>query len=48
MRISRALLTDVMYQTRAVPSDGNRETRRCLTQQEVRQYNVAQEVQFEE
>jgi hypothetical protein len=41
MGISRALLTDVMYQVRAVPSDGNRETRRCLTQEEVKRYKVA-------
>jgi len=41
MGISRNLLTDVMYQVRAVPSGGNRETRRCLTQEEVKQYRVA-------
>ena len=40
MGISRNLLTDVMYQVRAVPTGGNSETRRCLTQQEVAQYNV--------
>jgi hypothetical protein len=40
MGISRRLLTDVMYQVRAVPSGGNTETRRCLTQAEVTQYNV--------
>lgn len=41
MGISRNLLTEIMYQVRAVPSGGNRETRRCLTQEEVRQYKVA-------
>ncbi len=40
MGISRNLLTDVMYQVRAVPTGGNNETRRCLTQQEVVRYNV--------
>ena len=40
MGISRRLLTDVMYQVRAVPTGGNNETRRCLTQAEVAQYNV--------
>lgn len=40
MGISRQLLTDVMYQVRAVPSGGNRETRRCLTQAEMTQYRV--------
>jgi len=47
MGISRSLLTDVMYQVRAVPVGQNRETRRCLTQEEVRRYNVAQDVQFD-
>jgi hypothetical protein len=41
MGISRNLLTNVMYQVRAVQSGGNRETRRCLTQAEIKQYNVA-------
>lgn len=41
MGISRALLTDVMYQVRAVPSGGSRETRRCLTQEEMQRYRVA-------
>ncbi|HEY0326517.1 MAG TPA: hypothetical protein VGC46_11180 [Allosphingosinicella sp.] len=40
MGISRNLLTEVMYQVRAVPAGGNNETRRCLTQAEVTQYNV--------
>lgn len=44
MGISRLLLTDVMYRTRAVAArTGDRSTRRCLTQQEVRQYNVITE-----
>lgn len=40
MGISRALLTDVMYQVRAVSSDASRETRRCLTQEEMGRYGV--------
>jgi hypothetical protein len=40
MGISRQLLTDVMYQVRAVPSGGGGETRRCLTQAEMAQYGV--------
>lgn len=47
MGISRALLTDVMYQVRAVPSGGNRETRRCLTQDEMQRYGV-KEGEYEE
>ncbi len=42
MGISRALLTDIMYQVRAVPSDSGGETRRCLNQEEIYRYNVAQ------
>lgn len=41
MGISRALLTDVMYQVRAVPSGSSGETRRCLTPQEIVRYSVA-------
>jgi hypothetical protein len=41
MGISRSLLTDVMYQIRAVPANGSSETRRCLTQDEIRRYNVS-------
>lgn len=41
MGISRQLLTDVMYQVRAVSSNGNRETRRCLSLDELRRYHVA-------
>jgi hypothetical protein len=41
MGISRNLLSEVMYQVRAVPANGTSETRRCLTQEEVRRYNVS-------
>jgi hypothetical protein len=41
MGISRRLLTEVMYQQSAVRDQRNRSTRRCLTQQEVNDYNVA-------
>ncbi len=40
MGVSRNLLSDVMYRTNAVVQANNRETRRCLTQAQVRQYNV--------
>ena len=40
MGVSRALLTEVMYQQSAVADQRNRSTRRCLTQEEVRRYNV--------
>lgn len=40
MGVSRALLTEVMYRVSAVAAANNRETRRCLTQEEVRRYNV--------
>ena len=39
MGVSRKLLTEVMYRTSAVSADGA--TRRCLTQEEVHRYNVA-------
>ena len=42
MGVSRKLLTDVMYQQKAVAGQGDdKSTRRCLTQAEVFQYNVA-------
>ena len=41
MGISRKLLTDVMYKQQAVASGTNRSTRYCLSQDEVRKYNVA-------
>ena len=40
MGISRKLLTDIMYKQQAVKSDDNPSTRYCLTQEEVRRYNV--------
>lgn len=41
MGISRKLLTDVMYKQQAVASGTNKSTRYCLSQDEVRKYNVA-------
>ncbi|MFN3475815.1 MAG: hypothetical protein ACK4ZW_17390 [Blastomonas sp.] len=43
MGVSRKLLTDIMYKQKAVASSGpgDKSTRRCLTQDEVFQYNVA-------
>lgn len=40
MGVSRKLLTDIMYRQQAVKSAGNTSTRYCLTQDEVRRYNV--------
>jgi len=40
MGVSRALLSEVMYQVRAIPEGRNQETRRCLTQEEVERYGV--------
>jgi len=40
MGLSRRLLTEVMYRTNAVAVPNNRETRRCLSQTELREYNV--------
>lgn len=40
MGISRKLLTDVMYRQQAVKSEENPSTRYCLSQAEVRTYNV--------
>jgi hypothetical protein len=40
MGISRSFLTEVMYQQRAVASAQDRSTRRCLTMDEARRYNV--------
>lgn|SRR6185369_12733053 len=41
MGVSRKLLTDVMYQQKAVAgSQGDQSTRRCLTQDELFKYNV--------
>jgi hypothetical protein len=43
MGISRKLLTEVMYRQQAVGRDDNPSTRYCLTQEEVRKYNVMPE-----
>ncbi len=40
MGISRKLLTDIMYRQQAVKSDRNPSTRYCLSQDEVREFNV--------
>jgi hypothetical protein len=40
MGISRKLLTNIMYRQQAVKSADNPSTRYCLTQAEVREYNV--------
>ncbi|MFC4295635.1 hypothetical protein ACFO0A_11275 [Novosphingobium tardum] len=40
MGISRKLLTDIMYRQQAVASTANHSTRYCLSQDEVRKYNV--------
>ena len=43
MGISRKLLTDIMYRQQAVKSEENPSTRYCLSQDEVRRYNVMPE-----
>jgi hypothetical protein len=43
MGISRDLLTQVMYKQQAVKTDDNPTTRYCLSQEEVRRYNVVPE-----
>jgi hypothetical protein len=40
MGISRKLLTDIMYKQQAVKREDNPSTRYCLSQAEVREYNV--------
>jgi hypothetical protein len=41
MGVSRKLLSDVMYQQKAIETQGNdRSTRRCLTTEELKRYNV--------
>jgi hypothetical protein len=40
MGVSRKLLTDIMYKQQAVRSADNPSTRYCLSQEEVRRYNV--------
>ena len=41
MGVSRKLLTEVMYQQKALANAEDKSTRRCLTQAEVKAYNVA-------
>jgi hypothetical protein len=41
MGVSRKLLTEVMYQQKAVASGSDKSTRRCLTVDEAIKYNVA-------
>ena len=41
MGVSRKLLTEVMYQQKALENADDKSTRRCLTQAEVKTYNVA-------
>ena len=40
MGVSRLLLTNIMYKQQAVGTDENPSTRYCLSQEEVRRYNV--------
>jgi hypothetical protein len=44
MGVSRKLLTDVMYKQKAVAEGADKSTRRCLTQDEDYQYNVATKI----
>lgn len=41
MGVSRKLLTEVMYRQKAIANAEDKSTRRCLTQAEVKAYNVA-------
>lgn len=41
MGVSRKLLTDVMYQQKAIADQEDKSTRRCLTPEEAAKYNVA-------
>lgn len=41
MGVSRKLLTDVMYQQKAIAEENDKSTRRCLTSEETVKYNVA-------
>ena len=41
MGVSRKLLTDVMYQQKAIAEANDKSTRRCLTREETVKYNVA-------
>lgn len=40
MGVSRKLLTEVMYRQKAIATEEDKSTRRCLTQAEVKAYNV--------
>jgi hypothetical protein len=44
MGVSRKLLTEVMYQQKAVADADGKSTRRCLTQDEAYRYNVATKI----
>ena len=44
MGVSRKLLTEVMYQQKAVIQGGNKSTRRCLSKDEDYKYNVATKI----
>lgn len=44
MGVSRKLLTDVMYKQKAIADGADKSTRRCLTQAEDYQYNVATKI----
>jgi hypothetical protein len=44
MGVSRTLLTEVMYKQQAVGTEENPSTRYCLSQDEVRKYNVVTDV----
>ncbi|MGQ0558148.1 MAG: hypothetical protein ACT4OE_00955 [Sphingosinicella sp.] len=48
MGVSRRLLTEIMYRVRAVAEADNRETRRCLTLEETRRYNVTTQILAQE
>ena len=41
MGVSRKLLTEVMYQQKAIADENDKSTRRCLTREETSKYNVA-------
>ena len=40
MGVSRSLLTDIVYRQQATPTATDRSSRRCLTPEELRRYNV--------
>jgi len=41
MGVSRKLLTDIMYRQKALKTEDDKSTRRCLTRAEALKYNVA-------